>query len=310
MNKKKHQGIGLVCSLIVLTLWTGSCALKGVPPSQPPPMAQSPVQSPPKPAKIALVLGAGSSKGFAHIGVLKILETNKVPIHMIIGTSVGSAVGSLYAYGHNAFQLQKISFSIEKGDIVDLIIPDNGFIKGEKLEEFINRTVNHTPMEKLKIPFYAVVADVQSGQEVVFGRGNTGQAVRASCSIPGVFRPVRIGDRMYVDGGVVSPVAVDAAKKLGADVVIAVDISKEGERAKPENTIDTIFQSFNIMYSKLAAIQMNQADVVIRPKVGYISSSDFSKRHEAILEGEKAAIEALPQIRGILAQLQQEGRLE
>jgi len=115
---------------------------------------------------------------------------------------------------------------------------------------------------------------------------------------------------MYVDGGVVSPVAVDAARRLGADVVIAVDISKEGDRAKPGSTIDTIFQSFNIMYSKLASIQMNRADVVIQPKVGYISSSDFSKRHEAILEGEKAAIEALPQIRGILAQLQQEGRLE
>ena len=310
MNKRKHHAIGIFCLLIIFTLWSGSCTLKEVPSVQPPPIVQPPVQSLPKPAKIAVVLGAGSSKGFAHIGVLKVLETNKVPIHMIVGTSVGSAVGSLYAYGHNAFQLQKISFSIEKGDIVDLIIPDNGFIKGEKLEEFINKTLNHTPMEKLKIPFYAVAVDVQSGQEVVFGRGNTGQAVRASCSIPGVFRPVRIGDRMYVDGGVVSPVAVDAAKKLGADVVIAVDISKEGDRTKPESTIDTIFQSLNIMYSKLASIQINQADVVIRPKVGYISSSDFSKRHEAILEGEKAAIEALPQIRGIIAQLQQEGRLE
>ncbi len=282
-----------------------SCAPKEMTPPtkvEPPP--------PPKPAKIALVLGAGSSKGFAHVGVLKILETNKVPIHMIIGTSVGSVVGSLYAYGHNAFQLQKISFSIEKGDVVDLIIPDNGFIKGEKLEEFVNKTLNHTPMEKLKIPFYAVATDVQSGQEVVFGRGNTGQAVRASCSIPGVFRPVKVGDRMYVDGGVVSPVAVDAARRLGADIVIAVDISKEGDRPKPESTIDTIFQSFNIMYSKLASIQVSRADVVIRPKVGYISSSDFSKRHEAILEGERATVEALPQIRGILAQLQLEGRLE
>ena len=291
--------------LIIFVFVVASCAPKEItPPTKVEPLP------PPKPAKIALVLGAGSSKGFAHIGVLKVLETNKVPIHMIIGTSVGSVVGSLYAYGYNAFQLQKISFSIEKGDVVDLIIPDNGFIKGEKLEEFINRTLNQTPMEKLKIPFYAVAADVQTGQEVVFGRGNTGQAVRASCSIPGVFRPVKIGDRMYVDGGVVSPVAVNAARRLGADVVIAVDISKEGDRPKPESTIETIFQSLNIMYSKLASIQMNQADVVIRPKVGYISSSDFSKRHEAILEGEKAALEVLPQIRGILAQLQQEGRLE
>jgi NTE family protein len=295
----------LLSLLIIIVFVAASCVPKEIPPPlkvEPPP--------PPKPAKIALVLGAGSSKGFAHIGVLKVLETNKVPIHMIIGTSVGSAVGCLYAYGYNAFQLQKLSFSIEKGDIVDLIIPDNGFIKGEKLEEFINKTVNHTPMEKLKIPFYAVATDVQSGQEVVFGRGNTGQAVRASCSIPGVFRPVKIGERMYVDGGVVSPVAVDAAKRFGADVVIAVDISKDADRIKPESTIDTIFQSLNIMYSKLASIQVSQADVVIRPKVGYIGSSDFSKRHEAILEGEKATMETLPQIMGIIGQLRQEGRLD
>jgi NTE family protein len=263
-------------------------------------------------AKIALVLGAGSSKGFAHIGVLKVLEMNHIPIHLIVGTSVGSAVGSLYAYGYDAFELQKMSFSIEKGDIVDLILPfpTNGFIKGEKLEEFINKTLNYTPMEKLKIPFYAVATDIQSGQEVVFGRGNTGQAVRASCSIPGIFRPVQIEDRVYVDGGVVSPIAVDAARRLGADIVIAVDISGDVDRTKPESTIATIFQTFNIMYSKLAQIQLARADVVIRPKVGYISSSDFSKRNEAILEGEKATVEVLPQIQQIINKLKTEGRLQ
>jgi len=265
-----------------------------------------------KTAKIALVLGAGSSKGFAHIGVLKVLEMNHIPINMIVGTSVGSAVGSLYAYGYDAFQLQRISFAIEKGDIADFIIPfpTNGFIKGEKLEEFINKTLNNTPMENLKIPFYAVATDIQNGQEVVFSMGNTGQAVRSSCSIPGIFRPVQIGDRMYVDGGVVSPIAVDAARRLGADIVIAVDISSEHDRTKPESTMATIFQSFNIMYSKLGQIQLAHADVVIRPKVGYIGSSDFSKRHEAILEGEKAAMEALPQITQIIDKLKKKGRLE
>ena len=298
-----------VILLTVLSCWISSCTLKEV---QTPPGDQLPpvVSPPPKPAKIAVVLGAGSSKGFAHIGVLKILESNKVPIHLIVGTSVGSAVGSLYAYGYDAFQLQKMSFSIEKSDIVDLAIPDNGFIKGEKLEEFINKSVNHTPMEKLKIPFYAVATDIQNGQEVVFGRGNTGQAVRASCSIPGVFRPVKIGDRMYVDGGTVSPVAVDVAKRYGADIIIAVDISAGGERTFPGSTIETILQSINIMYSKLASVQLPLADVVIKPKVGYIGSADFSKRHEAILEGEKAAIEALPQIMQIINRLKEEGRLD
>lgn len=265
-----------------------------------------------KTAKIALVLGAGSSKGFAHIGVLKVLQMNNIPIHMVVGTSVGSAVGSLYAYGYDAFQLQRMSFSIQKGDIVDFIIPfpTNGFIKGEKLEAFINKTLNNTPMENLKIPFYAVATDIQNGQEIVFSRGNTGQAVRASCSIPGIFRPVQIEDRMYVDGGVVSPIAVDAARRLGADIVIAVDISGEGDRTKPDGTIATISQAFNIMYSKLGHIQLARADVVIRPKVAYIGSSDFSKRQEAILEGEKAAMEALPQITQIINRLKKEGRLE
>jgi NTE family protein len=265
-----------------------------------------------KTAKIALVLGAGSSKGFAHIGALKVLEMNHVPINMVVGTSVGSAVGSLYAYGYDAFQLQRISFAIEKGDIVDFIIPlpTNGFIRGEKLEEFINKTLNNTPIEKLKVPFYAVATDIQNGQEVVFGSGNTGQAVRASCSIPGIFRPVQIGDRMYVDGGVVSPVAVDAARRLGADIVIAVDISGGIDHTKPESTMATIFQTFNIMYAKLSDIQLAHADVVIRPKVDYIGSSDFSKRHEAILEGEKAAMGALPQIMQIIDRLKKEGRLE
>ena len=281
---------------IILILVIASCA----------PME---IKPPPRPAKIALVLGAGASRGFAHIGVLKILESNKIPIHMIVGTSAGSFVGSIYAYGFTAFQLQKMSFSIERGDIVDLTIPDNGFVKGEKLEEYINTLLNNTPIEKLRIPFYAVATDIQNAQEVVFGKGNTGTAVRASCSIPGIFRPVKVGDRTYVDGGVVSPVAVDAAKRYGADFVIAVDISSDIGDRPPESTIETILQSVSIMYSKLSSIQLSKADIVIRPKVGYIGSSDFTKKHEAVLEGEKAAIEALPDINNLINRLQQEGRL-
>lgn len=267
------------------------------------------IQPPLKPAKIAVVLGAGASKGFAHIGVLKVLESNKIPIHMIVGTSAGSLVGALYAYGFNAFKLQELSFDVKRDDIVDLTIPDNGFIKGEKLENYVNKMLRNTPMEKLRIPFYAVATDIQSGKEVVFGQGNTGTAVRASCSIPGIFRPVNISGRMYVDGGVVSPVAVDAARRLGADIVIAVDISGDVESSVPTGTIETILQAISIMYSKLSAIQLSKADVVIKPKVGYIGSADFSKRHEAILEGEKAALEALPKITEILNGLKQQGRI-
>jgi NTE family protein len=160
--------------------------------------------------------------------------------------------------------------------------------------------VRGTPLEGMRIPFHAVATDIGSGQEMVFGRGNTGAAVRASCSIPGIFRPVKIGDRTYVDGGVVSPVAVDAARRLGADAVIAVDISGEVDGTVPDGTLDTIFQSINIMYARIAADQVSRADVVIRPRVGHIASGDFTRRHEAILEGEKAAQAALPKIRALL----------
>jgi len=261
------------------------------------------------PAKIALVLGAGASRGFTHVGAIKVLEANQVPIHLIVGTSAGSFVGCLYAYGFNAFQLQSLSLSLEKGDIMDLTIPDKGFIKGEKLESYVNHLVNHNPIEKMRIPFYAVTTDIQSGEEVVFASGNAGMAVRASCSIPGIFQPVKIGERYYVDGGLVSPIAVDYARKMGADLIIAVDVSAEANNAPPQTTMETIMQSVVIMYSKISQNQLSRADVVIRPKVSHIGSTDFSKRHEAVLEGEKAAQEAMPQIKVALDRLKAEGRL-
>jgi NTE family protein len=251
----------------------------------------------PRPVKVALVLGAGASRGFAHVGVLKVLETNRIPIDMIVGTSVGSFVGCLYAFGYKAFDLQRMALGVEKSDIAEFSIPDNGFLKNDRLEDFVNKKINNAPLERARIPFYAVATELQTGREVVFGKGNTGMAVRASCSIPGIFRPTRIGNSLYVDGGVVSPVAVDAARRYGADVVIAVDISADMNGAPPEGMIDTMLQSVNIMYSKLASVQLARADVVIRPRVGYIHSADFTKRDEAIMEGEKAAIEALPAIK-------------
>jgi NTE family protein len=297
LKKKRISFYKIITLLVLFVVSTVSCVQKEV------------VQPQREPAKIAVVLGGGAARGFAHIGVLKILESNKVPITMIIGTSAGSFVGSLYAYGFNAFQIQKISLDIQRGDIADYTIPDNGFIKGDLLEDYVNRMIRNTPMEKLRIPFYAIATDIQTGKEMVFGSGNTGKAVRASCAIPGVFNPVRIGDRMYVDGSVVSPVAVDAAKRFGADVVIAVDISSELDTAQPSGTIETILQSINIMSSKISANQLSKANVVIRPAVGKMGSADFTKRHEAILEGEKAALQALPQIQEIMARLKREGRL-
>jgi NTE family protein len=268
-----------------------------------------PIPTPPKPAKVAVVLGAGAAKGFAHIGVLKVLEAQKIPVHMIVGTSVGSLVGSLYAYGYDAFKLQSIALKMERNDVVDLMLPDNGFVKGEKIEGYVNRMVNAAPIENFKIPFHAVATNIQTGEQMVFGTGNAGMAVRASCSVPGVFKPIKIAGKTYVDGGLVSPVAVDIARQYGADVVIAVNISAGVNTTVPQSTIDTIFQSIDIMYAKISQLQLPRADIVIKPNVGYIESADFTKRHEAIMEGEKAATAALPAINAVLAKLRQEGRL-
>ena len=273
-----------------------ACAPKAIPP-------------PPKPANIAVVLGAGAVKGFAHIGVLKILESQNVPIHMVVGTSVGSLVGSLYAYGYDAYKLQMIAYALERDDLIDITLPDNGFVRGEKLENYVNRMVKDTPIEKFRIPFHAVATNIQTGEEMVFGTGNAGMAVRASCSIPGIFKPARISGKTYADGGIVSPLAVDVARHYGADVVIAVNISTSPDATVPQGTVETILQSVDIMYAKIAALQIPRADVVIKPIVSHIGSTDFTRKHEAILEGEKAARAAMPAIQAILSKLRQEGRL-
>jgi NTE family protein len=262
-----------------------------------------------QPAKIALVLGAGAAKGFAHIGVLKVLETQKIPINMVVGTSAGSFVGSLYAYGFDAYTLQKIAMSIERSEVTDYIVPDNGFIGGGTLRDYVNKLLRKTPMEKLRIPFYAVATNIRTGEGVVFSTGNTGMAVQASCSVPGVFQPASFSGASYVDGGVVNPLAVDVARNQGADIVIAVDITSVIDQAMPTSTTATIMKSIEIMYKKMSQLPVNQADVVIRPIVGFIGSADFTRRNEAILEGERAAWAAMPKINEIVARLRQEGRL-
>jgi len=294
LQKRETVCLMMVCWVILLV----SCAA-------------TPPQPPPKPAKIAVVLGAGASKGFAHIGVLKVLEAQKVPVHMVVGTSAGSLVGSLYASGKTAFELQDIAMKMERDKVIDYDwkVWKGGLIKGEKLENFINASVNNTPIEKLKIPYYAVATNANTGEEMVFGKGNTGIAVHASCSVPGVFQPVRIGNNTYVDGGLVSAVAVDVARRFGADVVIAVDISGGLDKNSPSGMMDTMGKSVNIMYMRNINAQLKNADVVIRPNVKDIGSTEMEKFNQAIFEGEKAATTAMPEIRKILEKLRAEGRL-
>lgn len=268
-------------------------------------LSSPPAVQPPKPAlkpKIGLALGGGAAKGFAHVGVIKVLEAAGLTPDLVTGTSAGSVVGSLYASGLSGMQLQSRAIQLDESNLTDWTLSSKGVIKGEKLQNWINAQVANKTMEQLPRPFGAVATELDSGRKVVFRLGNTGQAVRASASIPNVFLPVKIGNKSYVDGGLVSPVPVSAAREMGADFVIAVDISARPRKGAATGFLSMLDQSLNIMNGPALAQELKQADVVIRPQVQNIGSAQFDARHQAILEGERAAQAALPQIRQLLQQ--------
>jgi NTE family protein len=270
------------------------------PPQQVIPPPESPIVIPPP--KIALVLGGGAARGFAHVGVIKILESQNLVPDIVVGTSAGSVVGALYAAGYTGFELQRRALDLDERAVSDWALPNRGFIKGESLQNYMNDAVKGLPIERLKKPLGVVATDLHSGAQVVFRRGNTGMAVRASSSVPGVFQPVTIDGHEFVDGGVTSPVPVRAARDMGADIIIAVDISKEPMRSKVEGTIDVLLQTFLIMGRALAAQELQTADVVIVPATAELTTASFESRHLAILEGEKAAMAAVPRLREKIAE--------
>lgn len=285
-------------STVVLAACGGGEAVKPAPPVATPAPAA-------KPVRVGLALGGGAAKGFAHIGVIKMLEANGIRIDVVSGTSAGSVVGAMYAGGMDAFALQKQAVALDEARIRDVRLFSGGLVRGRALQDYVNDTIGGRPIEKLGKPFAAVATELETGRRTVFVRGNTGQAVRASSSIPGVFEPVAIGGKHYVDGGVVSPVPVDAARQLGADFVIAVDISTKAGGQVPGSLLGTVNQSITIMGQKLGEQELARADVVIRPRVNDIGPADFERKGAAILEGERAALAALPGIREQLARLRQ-----
>ena len=268
-------------------------------PVDPPPAVQpSPA---PRKVKVGLALGGGAARGFAHIGVIKALESQGIVPDLVVGTSAGSLVGALYAAGNNGNTLQKMAIDMDESAISDWSVPffsgPTGMLKGEGLQNYVNRAVQGQPIEKLKIPFGAVATDLKSGQPILFRRGNTGAAVRASSSVPGVFKPVRIGTIDYVDGGLVSPVPASFARKMGADFVIAVNISVQPEVQPAAGAFEILLQTFAIMGQSLNQYELKQADIVIRPELATMKGNDFQSRGVAIAAGERAALTAMPELR-------------
>ncbi|AKK66060.1 patatin-like phospholipase family protein [Xanthomonas translucens] len=301
MNVSRRPRCLLSLFLICLV---GACG-GGPKPAGPAPVVAAPTATT-KPLRIGIALGGGAAKGFAHIGVIKMLQANGLEPVVVSGTSAGSVVGALYASGMDAFQMQQAAVALDETSIRDMRLFSGGLVQGQALQDYVNAQLKNRPIEKLAKPFAAVSTRLEDGERTVFVRGNAGQAVRASSSIPGVFEPVTIGKFHYVDGGVVSPVPVDAARQLGADFVVAVDISSKASGQNPAGMLGIVNQSIAIMGQRLGQQELARADIVIRPKVNDIGAADFTQRNAAILEGEKAALAAMPQIKAKLAQLQQQ----
>jgi NTE family protein len=251
--------------------------------------------------KIALVLGGGAARGFAHVGVIRVLEREKIPIDMIVGTSVGSLIGAIYAYDVNSFELEWSAFTLEREDIFDYdlmtVFSGMGAAKGEKLEEFVREKVPVENIEDLKIPFSAVATDLKRGTRVILDRGPVARAVRASCALPGVFQPVEHQGTLLVDGGVLDNLPVSVARERGADMVIAVDIGVDIENRDISNLIEVIFQSLNIMAAESVRRRKQEADVLISPAVGGVGMMDFGQKKVCMQAGIEAARQALPVIR-------------
>lgn len=256
-------------------------------------------------SRIGLALGGGAARGFAHVGVIQVLEEAGIRPQFVVGTSAGSLVAALYASGMQAAELKKTAISMQEAAITDWLLPifNRGALKGDALAQYVNQQVQSRSIENMSLPLGIVATDLRTGEAVVFRRGNTGTAVRASSAVPGVFLPVKIGDREYVDGGLVAPVPVQQARQMGANFVIAVDISSDPQSGDTGDVFKILLQTFTIMGRSINALALRQADLVVRPSLKDVGSADFASRERSIEQGRQAMLAALPLLRQKLAEL-------
>ncbi len=294
---------------LVLGLVLAACQTAPVTPS--PPIAPAPTSTsapevvapkpPPKPPKIGLALGGGAARGFAHIGVIQVLEENGIHPDLVVGTSAGSLVAALYASGKNGAALSLLADSMDETTITDWSFPGRALIRGDALARYVRDATGNRPIEKMPLSLGIVATDLDSGAPILFQMGDTGLAVRASSAVPAVFQPVKIGTREYVDGGLVSPVPVRFAKQMGAEVVIAVDISAAPEGNPTGDPMRMLLQTFAIMGRSINSFELREADVVLRPRLPGVSGADFAARKKSIQAGRDAALALLLQLKASIA---------
>jgi NTE family protein len=299
MNTIQAFRICLLATLLALFL--AGCA--NTPVGVPPPPAQPPITTVKVPPRIGLALGGGAARGFAHVGVIQVLEEAGIRPSLVAGTSAGSLVAAIYASGKTGAQMQQVAETMEEAAIADwsLQIFSRGALRGEALARYVNGQVNSRLIENMPLPLGIVATDLNTGADTLFQRGDTGTAVRASSAVPAIFQPVKISGRDYVDGGLVSPVPVRAARRMGAELVIAVDISSPPEGNLAGGTLDILMQTFSIMGKSINTFELRDADVVVRPVLTGISSADFGARKRSIEAGRQAMLLALPQLRSAIA---------
>jgi NTE family protein len=255
-----------------------------------------------RPPKVGLALGGGAARGFAHVGVIQVLEEAGLRPDLVVGTSAGSLVAALYASGRNGAQLQQVAEAMEEAAFTDWTLPifNRGMLRGEALARYVNSQVANKLIEQMAMPLGVVATDLHSGVGVLFQRGDTGTAVRASSAVPAVFQPVRIGAQEFVDGGLVSPVPVRYARQMGAELVIAVDISSAPEGNPSGDTMQILLQTFAIMGKSINGHELRDADIVVRPALVGVGSADFTAKRRAIEAGRAAMQRLLPQVRAAM----------
>jgi NTE family protein len=292
-------GAALLSGLFVLLL--AGCAT--APPSTPeqPPAAVTPPAAK-IPPKIGLALGGGAARGFAHVGVIQVLEEAGIRPSLVVGTSAGSLVAALYASGRNGAQLQQLALEMDEAAFADWTLPffSRGMLRGEALARYVDAQVGHKLLENMAIPLGILATDLSTGEGVLFQRGDTGVAVRASSAVPAIFVPVKIDGHEYVDGGPVSPVPVRYAKQMGAELVIAVDISSAPEGNSSGDTVHLLLQTFAIMGKSINRWELKQADVVVRPSLAGVGSADFTARKRSIEAGRAAMLAVLPRLKAAI----------
>jgi NTE family protein len=261
-----------------------------------------PVVIPKRLPKIGLALGGGAARGFAHVGVIAALEEAGIKPDLVVGTSAGSLVAAIYATGKNAAQLQQVALAMEESEITDWTLPffGRGMLRGDALARYINVQVNNKPIESMVVPLGIVATDLRTGLGTLFQRGDTGMAVRASSAVPSVFNPVKIGAVEYVDGGLVSPVPVRYARQMGAELVIAVDISSAPEGNASDNQLAILLQTFAIMGKSINSFELKEAELVVRPELAGVKGGDFTSRRRSMDAGKLAMQRAIPQLKALM----------